>query len=95
LRHQIDLPWANHVGVRSWSTAKEKSLTVHFSANLHLSREGHDGDTDLGFNAGFEHLVDVSWIACCEGTENNEYLTRGVGWEMAWKRQRGKGMAHQ
>jgi len=58
-------------------------LVAEFSTDFHLRRQGDDRDPDFVSDAGLEGFVDVTWIAGCERTKDDEDLSGGVRGEVA------------
>ena len=58
-------------------------LVTELAADLHFGGECDDGDADFLAHAGVEGVVDVAGVACCEGAEDEEDLSGGVGGEVA------------
>ena len=54
-------------------------FAADLGADVHLRRQADDADANAVFDAGFNRVVDVSWVGGEEGAEHDDDFPRAMG----------------
>ena len=54
-------------------------FAANLSADVHLGGESDYADADSVFDALFDRVVNVAWVACEEGAEDDDYFASAMG----------------